>query len=108
MRSSAGPRPICARSTPWVNEFTADAAASVERLHLDPAIEARARNRLTALRARRDAHRVAELRAHLDQAARGQENLLPLFISCVENLVTVGEICHTLRQAWGEYRPAGV
>ena len=30
---------------------------------------------------------------------------MPLFVECVENEVTVGEICHSLRAVWGEYRP---
>jgi methylmalonyl-CoA mutase N-terminal domain/subunit len=89
-----------------VNEFQSDAPAAVERLRVDPAIEAQARERLAALRARRDPARVAALRHRLAQAAAGRDNLMPLFIECVENDLTVGEICHTLRQVWGEYRPA--
>ncbi|HNB53787.1 MAG TPA: methylmalonyl-CoA mutase family protein, partial [Anaerolineales bacterium] len=62
------------------------------------------------LRAARDNARVAELRTRLDttarqsSGARTNENLLPLFIECVENNVTLGEICHTLRGVWGEYQ----
>jgi methylmalonyl-CoA mutase N-terminal domain/subunit len=88
-----------------VNEFQVDEPSSVERLKLDPALEAEARARLAALRARRDHNRVAELRARLEAAARGSDNLMPLFIECVEHDVTVGEICGTLRGVWGEYRP---
>jgi methylmalonyl-CoA mutase N-terminal domain/subunit len=33
---------------------------------------------------------------------------MSLFIACVENDVTLGEICHTLRGVWGEYRPSYV
>jgi methylmalonyl-CoA mutase N-terminal domain/subunit len=91
-----------------VNQFvTAEAeAGAVERLKIDTASEAQACARLAELRARRDNGRVSELRGQLEQAARGAENLIPLFITCVENDVTVGEICHTLRGVWGEYRPS--
>jgi methylmalonyl-CoA mutase N-terminal domain/subunit len=89
-----------------VNDFTNDTTAAVETLRIDPAIETRARARLAALRAGRDNTRVAELRGQLEAAARGTDNLIPLFITCVENKVTVGEICHTLRGVWGEYQPA--
>jgi methylmalonyl-CoA mutase N-terminal domain/subunit len=41
----------------------------------------------------------------LATAAVTDENLMPLFITCVENDVTLGEICQTLRDVWGEYRP---
>jgi len=73
---------------------------------VDPAVEAAQRQRLAALRARRDNEKVAALRGQLAQAAQTDENLLPLFIACVEHDVTLGEICHTLRDVWGEYQPS--
>ena len=79
---------------------------SLDRLRVDPAIEAEQRTRLAALRARRDASKARELLAHLETAARGDENLLPLFIECVENSLTLGEITGVLRSVWGEYEPA--
>ncbi len=69
-------------------------------------MEAQARARLADLRGRRDNVRVAELRGHLAAAARGPENLLPVLIACVENAVTIGEICGTLRDVWGEFKPS--
>ncbi len=84
-----------------VNEFMSDQGADIERLRVDPRMEQQACERLAALRARRDNARVEALRAQLEAAARGRDNLLPLFVACVENDVTVGEICHTLRGVWG-------
>lgn len=78
---------------------------ALARMKLDPAIEASQRERLAALRARRDNEKVAALRRQLAAAAQTDENLMPLFITCVENDVTLGEICHTLRDVWGEYKP---
>jgi methylmalonyl-CoA mutase N-terminal domain/subunit len=46
---------------------------------------------------------VDELLEKLKLAASGTENLMPLFIECVENNVTLGEICNALRVVWGEY-----
>ena len=89
-----------------VNAFTTEEGAPVERLRVDPAIEARQRERLARLRATRDNERVSALRSRLADAARGTENLMPLFIECVENDVTLGEICGTLREVFGEYHPA--
>ncbi|HVU13806.1 MAG TPA: methylmalonyl-CoA mutase family protein [Phototrophicaceae bacterium] len=88
-----------------VNKFTVDEETKPDILRVDPAIETAARERLAALRASRDNAKVAELRGRLDSAARGSENLVPLFVECVENDVTLGEICHTLRAVFGEYRP---
>lgn len=88
-----------------VNAFQVDEKPQLERLHLDPAIEAGQRGRLSELRQARDNQRVTELLNHLESAARGAENLLPVFIVCVENHVTLGEICGRLRRLWGEYQP---
>jgi methylmalonyl-CoA mutase N-terminal domain/subunit len=88
-----------------VNEFSVDAPTDIERLKVDPMLERQACARLSALRARRDSAKVNELLARLESTARGADNLLPLFVECVENYVTVGEICKVLRGVWGEYRP---
>jgi methylmalonyl-CoA mutase N-terminal domain/subunit len=88
-----------------MNRFTVDEEQQVDILRVDPAIEAAQRERLAQLRARRDNGKVAELRGQLETAARGSENLMPLIIECVDNDVTLGEICHTLRGVFGEYRP---
>mgnify|MGYP001161960375 CR=1 FL=1 len=89
-----------------VNQFESDAPPSFELLRVDPAVEARQRERLAELRANRDNARVAGLRGHLEAAARGTDNLLPPIIACVEGDMTLGEICHTLRGVFGEYRPS--
>ncbi|NLE52996.1 MAG: methylmalonyl-CoA mutase family protein [Chloroflexi bacterium] len=90
-----------------VNQFTSDRdnGAARELLRVDPAIEQAQRARLAALRAERDAGRARELLAHLETAARGSDNLMPLFVACVEADLTLGEICGVLRGVFGEYRP---
>jgi methylmalonyl-CoA mutase N-terminal domain/subunit len=89
-----------------VNAFQVEEERELERLRLDPAIEAGQRERLADVRARRDAAKVSELLAQLEAASeRTDENLMPLFITCVENDVTLGEICGVLRRQWGEYHP---
>jgi methylmalonyl-CoA mutase N-terminal domain/subunit len=88
-----------------VNRFQIDEKLELERLKVDPAIEMAQRQRLAELRTRRDNLRVQELLAQLETAARGEAALMPLFIECVENDITLGEICNTLRRVWGEYQP---
>jgi len=88
-----------------VNKFQVEERHHLERLRVDPAVEQAQQNRLAALRERRDSGRAAELLGQLETAAQGSDNLLPLFIACVEADVTLGEICGVLRDAWGEYRP---
>ena len=77
----------------------------MERLEVDPALEAAQRKRLASLHQRRDNAKVGALLVQLENAARSSDNLMPVFIDCVENEVTLGEICGRLRQLWGEYRP---
>jgi methylmalonyl-CoA mutase N-terminal domain/subunit len=89
-----------------VNRFIQDNEnMRMEMMKLDPALEEEQKRSLAQLRAQRDDQKVAELRAKVEAAARSGENLMPLFITSVENNVTLGELCHTLRVVWGEYRP---
>jgi methylmalonyl-CoA mutase N-terminal domain/subunit len=87
-----------------LNAFHIDEQMELERLKVDPAIEQAQRARLADLRARRDEVRASELLGQLEMAARGTENLMPVFIACVENDITLGEICRVLRDLWGEYQ----
>jgi len=88
-----------------VNQYTVDEERPIKTLKIDPAIEQRQRDKLAALRASRDAEKTSALLAALEAAAQGSENLMPHFIACVENDVTLGEICGVLRGVFGEYRP---
>ncbi len=86
-----------------VNMYQSKEKITLERQQIDPAIEAAAHKRLSDLRANRDNTKISELRSRLENAAKSSENLMPLFIESVENKMTLGEICHTLRGVWGEY-----
>jgi methylmalonyl-CoA mutase N-terminal domain/subunit len=86
-----------------VNQFRVQEDLTLERLKVDPAIELGQKAKLGELRETRDQRRVEELLEKLKAAAAGTDNLMPLFIECVENDITLGEICNTLRVMWGEY-----
>ncbi len=90
-----------------VNAFQIEEdAPDVDILKVDPALEEAQRQRLAALRARRDGQKVSELLTHIEKAARDpQAELMPLFIEAVDAYVTLGEICDVLRRVWGEYHP---
>jgi len=90
-----------------VNAFQIEEKIDLDRLVVDPSIEKNAVERLKTLRKNRDQSKVSELLTRLETAARSQENLMPLFIECVDNDLTLGEICALLRQEWGEYTPTG-
>jgi len=90
-----------------VNQFQVDEVITLERLRVDPSIELGQRERLRELREKRDQKAVKQYLDKLVKAANSTENLMPLFIECVEHSVTLGEICNTLRAVWGEYVAEG-
>jgi len=90
-----------------VNQFQSEEKITLEKLRIDPAIEKAAHERLASFRSKRDPSKIAELRTRLENAAKTNENMMPLFIECVENNLTLGEICNSLRGVWGEYVAEG-
>ncbi len=87
-----------------VNKFTVEEQIELDSLKIDPRIESDQQEKLAALRATRDPELTAALLARLEAAALGTENMMPIIIECVENKLTLGEICGRLRKVWGEYR----
>ncbi len=86
-----------------VNQFEMKEDVQLERLSVDPAIEQNQKKQLAELRKNRNAARTGELLDGLENSAKGSENLIPVLIACVENDITLGEICGVLRKVWGEY-----
>jgi methylmalonyl-CoA mutase N-terminal domain/subunit len=88
-----------------VNSFQVEEKRDLERLKMDPAIEKNQVAKLAELRKNRDNVKAIELMTQLDAAARGTDNLMPLLVTCMENDLTLGEVCGVLRTVWGEYQP---
>ena len=88
-----------------VNDYQIEEEIELEALNVDPRVEENQRKKLAELRETRDGERVSELLGRLEGAARGDGALMPLFVECAENDVTLGEICGVLRDVWGEYQP---
>ncbi|HEY8485225.1 MAG TPA: methylmalonyl-CoA mutase family protein [Longimicrobiales bacterium] len=68
-----------------------------------PALEAAQRERLRAVRERRDPVAVRRALEGVRAAARGTDNLLPPIIEAGRALATLGEISDVLREEWGTY-----
>jgi len=92
------------RTIVGVNRFRMDEPRPPATFRLDPALEREQVERLRALRASRDAGRVAARLDALECAARGDDNLMPLIVDAAEAYATVGEISDRLRKVFGEYR----
>lgn len=86
-----------------VNKFVSEEKIELESLKINPKIETDQRERLAALRAGRDPALTESLLDRLEKTALGDENMMPIIIECVENKLTLGEICGRLRKVWGEY-----
>jgi len=86
-----------------VNKFQMEEASTLERLKVDPMIESNQKTRLKAMRESRDINIIQEHKERLKISANGSDNLMPVLIDCVENNLTLGEICQVLRDVWGEY-----
>jgi methylmalonyl-CoA mutase N-terminal domain/subunit len=85
-----------------VNRFQTEEPPYEGLLRVDPRVGEKQRAKLAKIRAERDAATVDALLRRLEAAARGTDNTMPIFIACVENYVTIGEICGVLRRVWGE------
>ena len=91
-----------------VNRFVEEEAVRVDiHRHLD-AVAAERGAALRALRDERDAHRVGDALGGVRAIAAGEGNVMPALVEAVKAYATIGEICGTLREVFGEYRPAAV
>ncbi|WP_124727239.1 acyl-CoA mutase large subunit family protein [Staphylospora marina] len=88
-----------------VNQFRLDHEPQPELMRVDPEIARQQIEALQALRNKRDGAAVQETLSRLKRAAEGTDNLMPYILDAVRAYATVGEICHTLRSVFGEYKP---
>jgi methylmalonyl-CoA mutase, N-terminal domain len=86
-----------------VNAHVEENEAAVPILYIDEGAAESQAVRLAAVRARRDAARVARSLGALEDAARGAANTMYPILECVRAYCTVGEMCDALRRVWGEY-----
>jgi methylmalonyl-CoA mutase N-terminal domain/subunit len=88
-----------------VNRFRME-ERKIPTFRLDPALERAQIERLRQLRAGRDDKVVSERLQRLEQAARAEENLIPLVLDAAAGYATLGEISGRLKSVFGEYREA--
>ena len=86
-----------------LNRFQVKGEEKIPLLKVDPGMEDKQRARLKELRQTRDNAMVRQTLAQLKTAAQGADNLMPPILSAVRTLATLGEICDTLREVFGEY-----
>ncbi len=87
-----------------VNRFTDGETVRPPLQRIDPALEREQVERITRLRATRDAVACEAALTRLEQAARSTDNVMPAIIEAVGSRATLGEISDRLRAVWGEHR----
>lgn len=87
-----------------VNKFTIDEEDTPEILKINPDIEKAQIEFVKKIKSERNNQLVSEKLTQLKSAAQGEENLMPYIIEAVRVYASIGEICNTLREVFGEYR----
>ncbi|MCH8814909.1 MAG: methylmalonyl-CoA mutase family protein [Chloroflexi bacterium] len=92
------------RTVVGVNDFCTDEEERPDIIRVRPEVVKRQIDRLNKVRAERDNTKTEQLLKTLEAAAKSDTNLMPVLIECVENYLTIGEICQVLRGVFGEQR----
>jgi len=87
-----------------INEFTVKEEAPIEILRVDPEVEKKQIERLSAIKKKRSNENVRDALNYLRHCAEGDENLMPPILLAVKEYATLGEICDVLREVFGEYK----
>jgi methylmalonyl-CoA mutase N-terminal domain/subunit len=87
-----------------VNKYRDDDEPEPDYFKVDQTMADRQRSKLEKLRDERDSAAAERALARLREAAEGEENLMPSIIEAVHGYCTLGEICGTMREVFGEYK----
>jgi methylmalonyl-CoA mutase N-terminal domain/subunit len=90
-----------------LNKFAVPDEKAMEEqdiFEVDAGVEAAQKNKLAALRARRNPEDVGKSLMALAQGIDKNENLMPHIIEAVRSYATIGEICGVMRRHWGEFK----
>lgn len=87
-----------------VNKFIIEEEEMPEILKINPEVEKAQIEFVKKVKSERNNELVKEKLKELKKAAQGDENLMPYIIDAVRVYASIGEICNTLRDVFGEYR----
>jgi methylmalonyl-CoA mutase N-terminal domain/subunit len=86
-----------------VNRYKSESENLIPILQVSDELEKQKKQALAELRATRDNAKVEQALKALKAGAQGTDNLLPLILDAVRAYATLGEMCNTLREVFGEY-----
>jgi methylmalonyl-CoA mutase N-terminal domain/subunit len=87
-----------------VNKFQVEEKETLDTLKIDKQIEIDQVQFLKKVKAERSAETVKEKLINLKNAAQSDSNLMPFIIDAAKNYCSVGEVCSSLREVFGEYK----
>jgi len=91
-----------------VNQFAAEEEVPIKILRVNPAVEKKQNLKLQRLKKQRNNRKIKDVLGRLENAARKNENLMPIMIEAVKDYATLGEICDVLRQVYGEHKASTI
>lgn len=92
-----------------LNGFTEEAdGPGIEILKIGRQYQDRQIERLTQLKAKRDAAKVKESLEKLKKVLRNGDNTFPYILEAVKTYATMGEVCDAMREVHGAYRETAV
>jgi len=87
-----------------VNKFMTKEEQPIETLKIEPEIEKKQVKKLQAFKKNRDNNRLNNALEDLKKVAESGKSVMPTIIEAVKLYATVGEICNTLKEVFGEYK----
>jgi methylmalonyl-CoA mutase N-terminal domain/subunit len=87
-----------------INKFVEKEEHKGKLLKIDEAIQKDQIEFLNKIRSQRNQKEVDQKLASLKKASEGNENLMPFILDAVRVYASIGEICNTMRNVFGEYK----
>ncbi|WP_304340626.1 acyl-CoA mutase large subunit family protein [Metaclostridioides mangenotii] len=87
-----------------VNKYQIDEDAPKGLLRVDPMVGERQKEKIKALKEKRNNEKVEETLETLRNICRSDENIMPAILDAVMEYATLGEVCGVMREEFGEYK----
>ena len=89
-----------------LNRYKRGELEQIDLQEIDQAAVTQQLERLARFKENRDDSNAEKSLSEMQKAAESNDNLMPFIIDCAKNNCTLGEISHTLKEVFGEYKPA--
>jgi methylmalonyl-CoA mutase N-terminal domain/subunit len=91
------------RTIVGVNNFVVENESKIEILQINERVREEQVKKLTSLKSKRNNKQVLASLQRLKKAAGSEQNLFPFILECTRCYATLGEMCNSLKEVFGEY-----